>query len=221
MVRGRLSRARLGVAFALQLALGLRRGEVLGLRWEDVELDEQPCVRVRRQLQRHVGAGLALTELKTRQSRRDLDVPGPIVAQLRSWRATQAAERLSAGPDWRDRDGLVFTMPLGTPVDPDNYRHRFAEPTTAAGLGRWRTHELRHTAASILFGQDVPMKVISEILGHSSERVTSDTYVHTERVRRSRAAAVMAGALFPEPSGETTGGQSGGQIDPPGNPVGL
>jgi hypothetical protein len=91
-------------------------------------------------LERRADAGLVLAELKTRQSRRDLDLPAPLVDQLPSWRATQAAERLVAGAgwqdrDWQDRESLVFTTPLGTRVDPDNFRHRFAEVTRAAGLG--------------------------------------------------------------------------------------
>lgn len=188
---------RMGVAYAVQLALGLRRGEVLGLAWADVELDgPAPVARIRRQLLRFPRGGLVLSDLKTLQSRRDLSLPAPLVPALSAWRSVQAKERLIAGPGWRDLDGLVFTTPIGTPVDPANYRHRLASITERAGLGRWTTHELRHSAGSFLFAAGVPMKLISEMLGHSSERVTSDVYVHTAETARTQVAAAMADVLW-------------------------
>ncbi len=205
---------RLGPAFGVQLALGLRRGEVLGLCWCDVELESgSAIVHVRQQLQRVAGVGLRLSELKTAQSRRDLVLPAPMAVALRRHRVLQSTERLAAGPTWQDELGLVFTTPIGTPVDPDNFRHRLSELTTACGLGHWTTHELRHSAGSLLFAAGVPMKLISEMLGHSSERVTSDIYVHTEQAARDRVAEAMAGVLFAS-GGETgpIGGQLGGQL---------
>lgn len=201
---------RLGPAFATQLALGLRRGEVLGTRWSDLDLaDGRPALHVRTQLQRREGDGLVLTELKTPQSRRDLELPAPLADTLRRWRVVQTTERLAIGAAWRGGDDLVFTTPIGTPVDPDNYRHRLGALAEAAGLGRWTTHELRHSAGSLLFDAGVPMKLISEQLGHSSERVTSDVYVHTEREHRVRVADTMADALFGDSAAPT---EFGGQI---------
>ena len=197
---GALERDRLGPAFSLQLALGLRRGEVLGIVWSDLDLDaKRPVLRVRAQLQRQGAAGLVRTDLKTPQSRRDVDVPAPLAETLRRWRSQQAAERLALGEAWQDEAGLVFTTPIGTPVDPDNFRHRLTRVTEGLGIGRWTTHELRHSAGSLLFDAGVPMKLISEMLGHSSERVTSDVYVHTERSQRARVSDVMAGALWGAP----------------------
>ncbi len=191
---------RMGVAYAIQLALGLRRGEVLGLTWEHLDLDgEPPVASIRRQLRRFDDGGLVLADLKTPQSRRDLVIPAPLIPALRSWRSTQAAERLAIGPAWQDPAGLVFTTPVGTPVDPANYRHRLATITDKAGLGRWTTHELRHSAGSFLFAAGVPMKLISQMLGHSSERVTSDVYVHTAEAARTQVAAAMANALWADP----------------------
>ena len=94
-----------------------------------------------------------------------------------------------------------------------------SELTTGCGLGHWTTHELRHSAGSLLFAAGVPMKLISEMLGHSSERVTSDIYVHTEQAARDRVAEAMAGVLFAaEEQPEPLGGQYGGQLTD-GNPV--
>jgi integrase len=191
-----LSSERLGVAYEVTLALGLRRGEVLGLLWDDLDLDAKPPVlRVRQQLQRRAGRGLLLTELKTAKSRRDLVLPTQVGEALRRHRAAQASERLAAGPLWAGT-GLVFTTPTGTPVDPDNFRHRLAKVSEGAGLGTWTTHELRHSAGSLLFAMGVPMKVISETLGHSSERVTSEVYVHIQAHHRLEAAEAMARALW-------------------------
>jgi integrase len=192
-----LQEERLGAAFVVALALGLRRGEVLGLRWDDVDLSgEAPRLRVRQQLQRQVGKGLVLTDLKTPKSRRTLDLPSQVAGILRSHRAGQRTERLRAGSDWADTHGLVFTTPLGKPVDPDNFRHLLARITEGAGLGTWKTHELRYSAGSLLFAMGIPMKVISETLGHSSERVTSDIYVQVMESHRAEAAQAMSKTLW-------------------------
>ena len=197
-----LSTERLGSAYVLQLALGLRRGEVLGIRWDDLELDAVPGrLRVRSQIQRSAGGGLELVALKTQQSRRDLVLPAPLVTELKSWGACQARERLYLGPAWRNDWDLVFTTPAGTPMDPSNYRRRLLKAATRAGIGPRTTHDLRHAAGSILFGQGVPMKLISESLGHTSERITSDTYVHTERAHLEVVAAAMSEALWPDGDG--------------------
>lgn len=191
---------RMGIAYVMQLALGLRLGEVLGLSWADLELETAPAASICRQLRRFEDGGLVLTDLKTPQSRRTLALPAPLVSGLSSWRSEQAQERLAAGPSWCDRSNLVFTTPIGTPVDPANYRHRLATITDKAGLGRWTTHELRHSAGSFLFAAGVPMKLISETLGHSSERVTSDVYVHTAEAATRQVASTMAEVLWGQQS---------------------
>jgi integrase len=107
---------------------------------------------------------------------------------LRTYQVAQVEARLAAGPLWRDQDGLVFTTPLGTPIDPDNFRHRLGHLMECAGVGKWTTHELRHSTGSLLYAMGLDMRVISEVLGHSSERVTSDVYVHLMRQHRAAAA---------------------------------
>lgn len=217
---------RLGAAFVLQLALGLRKGEVLGIRWQDLDLDSSPPIlRVRQQLQRlGAGAGLVLLDLKTPKSRRDLVLPAHVLRSLRTWRATQNTERLAAGPNWPASVDLVFTTPLGTPLDPANFRRLLSKLTSAAGLGHWTTHDLRHSAGSLPFAEGAPMKLISEMLGHSSERVTSDVYVHTQVAAREHLAAMMTEALWGGGEGsemEPFGGQSGGQMFESGNDSGV
>jgi integrase len=187
---------RLEAAYLVALALGLRRGEVIGLSWTDVSLEGQvPILRVERQLVRHRG-GLRLMEVKTAGSRRTLHLPQPVIEALRAQRARQAAERLSMEEAWRNDSGLVFTTPMGTPLDPENFGHTVPRICEAAGLGRWTLHELRHSCASLLIAMGVPLEVVSETLGHSSIRVTKDVYGHLLAPARAAAADAMARALW-------------------------
>lgn len=173
---------RLEAAYVVALALGLRRGELLGLQWADIDLDaERPTLTVRRSLKRLREVGLVADDTKTKGSRRRVHLPAQAVAALRRHRARMNAERLAVGPAWPanplDLD-LIFRSPLGTPMDPDNFRQATYRATVAAGIGRWSPHELRHSAASLLIAQDVPLKVVSEVLGHSGIRITADVYGH-------------------------------------------
>lgn len=185
------------VPMTLQLALGLRRGELLGLAWPDLDLDATPAtLTVRRQLQRRPGRGLVLDRLKTVKSARTLALPAPVAELLRSHRVSQAKDRLLLGSAWTGTDELVFTTPLGTPVDPDNYRHQVGRLAEAAGLGHIGTHVLRHSAGSFLFALGLPMRTISELLGHATTRVTEDVYVHVQAAARAEAAEATSQALW-------------------------
>lgn len=173
---------RMEAAYVVALTLGLRRGELLGLTWADVDLDaDKPTLTVVRSLKRLPGVGLELSDTKTKGSKRRIHLPAPTVAALRRHRKRQAEERLAVGPTWPALPlghDLVFRSPIGTPVDPDNFRNQTYALTTRALGERWSPHELRHSAASLLIAQDVPLKVVSEVLGHSSIRITADVYGH-------------------------------------------
>lgn len=191
---------RLEAAFTVALALGLRRGELLALAWDDLDLDSTPPrLTVRRGLKRLPDRGLVLDDTKTRQSRRTVHLPGPVVASLREHRRRQAADRLLAGPEWVARPlgaDLVFRTPFGTAMDPDNFRHICYRVTEEAGLGRWSPHELRHSAASLLLAMGVPLKVVSETLGHASIRITADIYGHLMEPAKAEASDAMTTALW-------------------------
>ena len=163
------------------LATGLRRSEVLGLCWGDVDLSVCPAtLQITHALKRE-RSGLVFGEPKTRRTKRVLYIPDVTALILREHRVAQKRERLEFGPgwggEWVEHD-FVFTSPVGTPIDPSNFAKALSRATEVAGLGSWTPHEFRHTAASLMIASDVPLKQVSEALGHSSIAVTADVYGH-------------------------------------------
>lgn len=168
---------RLEGLYLLCLSIGLRRGEALGLRWADLDLGEA-TLSVVQQVQWVPGQGtVVVTHPKTKRSRRTVRITDDCVKALRVQRTRQAAERLRAGEYWQDH-GLVFPSSIGTPLDPRNLTRAFHSLCDRAGLPRERLHNLRHSAASFLLAQGVPLRVVMEILGHSSIQMTADLYTH-------------------------------------------
>lgn len=174
----------------IALTMGLRRGEILGLRWSDIDADTG-VLWVRQAVQR-VNGGLRLVEPKTHRSRRALPIPGLALGALDRQRARQAAERLAAGPIWQD-NGLVFASVIGTLLEPRNVNRHFERLRDQAGLS-WvwvRLHDLRHACATFLLAQGVEPRTVMEILGHSTIRLTMDTYSHVLPDRLQAAAEAM------------------------------
>lgn len=165
----------LEAAYLAALSLGLRRGEVLGLRWSDVDF-EAKTITIAQALAR-VGGKLHFIEPKTRQSRRRLPLHDGLVAALREHRRRQIEARLATGPRWHDR-GLVFTTGIGTPLEPRALNEDFEGLVAKAALRRVRLHDLRHACASFLLAQGIHPRVVMELLGHSQISLTMDTYSH-------------------------------------------
>ncbi|RBM05694.1 site-specific integrase, partial [Streptomyces sp. PT12] len=166
---------RLWAAYELAVRLGLRRGEVLGLRWKDVDLYEG-VLTVRQALQR-VGGELLVVAPKTQRSARRVALPAECVRALRAQRAQQLADKHAAGENWKGTGaGLVFTTKNGTPIEPRNLNRSFDALCARAGVRKVRFHDLRHTCASLLHEQGADARTIMEVLGHSSIRVTMDIY---------------------------------------------
>jgi integrase len=182
---------RLEAAYVLALTLGLRRGEVLGLRWSDLEdRGDDLLVHVRQQLLRD-HQGVRLAELKTAGSRRSLPLARPAIDALEQHRVRQEAEEVVRGARWRNDAELIFTSTVGTPLDPEAFGRTVPRITKAAGLGHWSIHELRHSCASLLLAMEVPLEVVADQLGHSSIRVTKDVYGHLLPGARAKAAEAM------------------------------
>jgi integrase len=155
--------------------LGLRRGEVLGMRWQDLDLGHAR-LHVRQAL--HIVNGtLMLGEPKTAASVRDVPLPAQLVLTLHSYRARQLQTKLLAGSAWRDQD-LVFCTARGTPVAPRNMLDDWHMLLEHAALPRMRFHDLRHSFATLLLKRRVPTKVVQELLGHSDPNITTQIYQH-------------------------------------------
>ena len=184
---------RLYALFAVGVAIGLRRGELLALRWADVDLDER-VVRVRQTVQRLPDVGLIFGTPKTGKSRRTVPLPARSIKVLRSHRARQAAEALALGPAWTD-SGLVFTSTVGTVIEPRNLSRLFDQLILAADVRRIRFHDLRHTCASLLLAQGVPPRVVMDVLGHSQLAITMDLYSHVMPTALREAADAIDRAL--------------------------
>jgi integrase len=186
---------RLHALYLLALATGMRQGELLALRWRDVDL-EHGALSVTASLQRPK-SGLKLNPRpKTRSSRRRISLAPELVAILRGHRAVQLAERLSQGELWVDQD-LVFCNSIGGPYRSTNLEHHNFKPLVKrAGVPEIRFHDLRHTAATILLLEGVNPKVVSEMLGHASVAITLDLYSHVLPNMQRDAAAAMASVLW-------------------------
>lgn len=176
---------------------GLRRGEVLGLRWRDVDLE---AGRLRVTQQRVRGAdGLGYGAPKTAKGRRSVALDPSTIAALRSHRARQLEDRLAFGPGYQDAD-LVFARADGSPEDPDGISGAFDRLGRLAVLPRIRFHDLRHTHATLALSAGIHPKVVQERLGHSSITVTLDTYSHAIPAMQEDAATRIAALLDAEVS---------------------
>jgi integrase len=186
---------RIWAAYELAVRLGLRRGEVLGLRWKDVDLIGG-VIHIRQSLQR-VSGELTAAATKTRRSTRRVALPVECATALRARRAQQRADRLAADPEkWQTSD-LVFTTRNGTPIEPRNLNRAFEALSRRAGIRKVRFHDLRHTCASLLHEQGADARTIMEVLGHSSIRVTMDIYtfvrLDTQRAAFNRVGDALSG----------------------------
>ena len=188
---------RLEALYVLAVYTGMRRGELLGLKWADVDLDASPViVRIRRTLTRvDNGRRLALGQPKTKTSIRTVRLTRRAADALRTHRARQAEEKLRAGAHYEDQ-GLIFAGESGGLINPSNLRQRSFTPLLKrAGLPRITFHDLRHTCASLLFQKNVHPKNVQVLLGHASAAITLDTYSHMLPGMGGEAADAMEEAL--------------------------
>ena len=185
---------RLFAAWLLAATTGMRRGELLGLRWRDVDLDaETASVRQIRTIARY--EVLTLTP-KTDKGSRTIALDPQTVAVLRSYRVAQMEERLLVGPAYRDSGDLVFTREDGSPIHPERFSASFRQHCARSGLPVIRLHDVRHSYVTALLSEGVPLKVVSQRVGHASPMVTMTIYQHVLPGDDRVAAAIGARAIL-------------------------
>lgn len=176
----------------LALGTGLRRGEILGLRWSDIDLPRS-SLTVAQSLETTT-TGLRFKEPKTKRGRRTIALSASVVEELKAHRARQAKERLQLGLG-KDPAMLVFTKIDGEPVQPDGMSKEFVALAKRAGLPGVTLHTLRHTHASDMLRANIHPKIVSERLGHASVAITLDVYSHAVPGLQEDAASRIDAAL--------------------------
>ncbi len=184
-----LEGGRLHAPALLALTTGLRRGELLALRWQDVEASAMVVCRSIQQ----TNEGIAFKTPKSGRGR-TVALPEIAVALLRKHKASQAQERLLLGPAYQDHD-LVFPRPDGRPWEPDSFTSTFASSVRRVDMRGVNFHSLRHSHATILLGQGVNPKIVSERLGHAKVSTTLDVYSHVLPGMQEEAARRIDAAL--------------------------
>ncbi|WP_370617672.1 tyrosine-type recombinase/integrase [Mumia sp. Pv 4-285] len=180
---------RLAARWLIGLLLGLRQGEVLGLTWDDVDLDGQ-SMAVNHALQK-IDNEFTLVAPKTKRSARVLPIPTVVLESLKRRRSDQLADADLAAQLWQGNElDLLFTTHVGTPIERSNDYRAFQALLKRAGLRKIRLHDLRHTAASLMLEQGIPARVVMELLGHSQISLTLDTYTHVDK-RLLKDASVL------------------------------
>ena len=214
--------------WSMALALGLRQGETLGLRWSDVDFDAA-SLRVRRAVQRQTwkhgctpnglqascghprgaecparhGGGVKLVETKTKASRRTLAVPDPLLEELRRQRRAQVTERLAAGPAWPSDLDLIFPDAAGRPMDPARDWREWKNLLKVAAVRDARLHDARHTAATLMLVQGVDVRTLMAIMGWT-EMTTAQRYSHAVDEMRFEAARRIGAVLWQTPAPSQT-----------------
>jgi integrase len=179
-------------AYVLILVLGLRRGEILGMGWDAVDLDQE-IVMIEAQLQR-IRRRLVHDETKTEASTAPLPLPGICSAALKLRKITQDAARKTAGDRWTEST-FVFTTRYGNPIDPRSFNRSFTSRCQRAGVRVIRLHDTRHTCGSLLAALDVHPRIAMQILRHSKIAVTMEIYTHVPSAATRKALKRLGKSL--------------------------
>jgi integrase len=185
---------RLGPLWHTLAMTGMRRGEALGLRWTDIDL-EAGRLSIQRSLVPAAGE-VIVSEPKTAKGRRSIALDPGTVDGLREQAQRQLDDQVAAGEAYSATDEYVFTDELGGPLDPDRVSKYFNTAVRKALLPRIRLHDLRHTHATLALQAGVHPKVVQERLGHSTIAITLDIYSHVIPAMQKEAAVLIAGLVF-------------------------
>jgi integrase len=180
----------------LMASTGMRRGEVLGLRWTDIDLKGSTITI--RSTRIRFGKTTATSTPKTARGNRTIAIGPATLSALRAWKRTQTTERLQVGARWQGEHGLVVTNIDGAAPNPEGFSNLFARLVRAARLPSIRLHDLRHSYATAALAAGVPVKVLSQRIGHADVGVTLAVYAHV-MPGDDEDAARRAEALFAEP----------------------
>lgn len=200
--------SRLHALYLAAIATGMRQGELLGLRWQDIDL-AAGSITTKQTLAR-VDGQVIYQSPKTRGSRRAVIIPERVISVLESHRARILREKAALGEDYQD-NGLVFPKADGAPMNQPTLRRHFRSDQERAGVPVIRWHDLRHTSATLLFAKGVHPKVVSERLGHSRIGITLDTYSHVLPAMQEEAARAMGDILGSGTDSGTCGDGEGQQ----------
>jgi integrase len=192
LLRG-LQGTRYHAPILVAVTCGLRRGELLGLRWRDVDFGAKVLTVMQVVEQTKEGGVTLRSRPKTKKSRRPVAIPSFVVAALKVHKAEQNERKLEQGNTWKDND-LVFPAPDGAPWSPSYFSRMFSYYANRLGI-ECRLHDLRHSHATQLLGQGINAKVVSERLGHSTVAFTLNTYAHVIEGMDQAAARKIGTAL--------------------------
>lgn len=181
--------------YHLAVKTGMRQGELLGLKWIDLQWGSGRLY-VRRQVQDVRGEGRIFQEPKTRSGRRTIQLGEGTLQALRLHRDRQQLQKAVAGERWQEND-LIFPSNIGTPLDASNMRLDFKRIIKLSGIPKVRFHDLRHTAASLMLNNGIPVIVVSRILGHSKPSITLDIYGHLYNEMQEEASRLMDELVSP------------------------
>ncbi|SDC69277.1 Site-specific recombinase XerD [Candidatus Frackibacter sp. WG11] len=173
---------------------GMRRGEMLGLRWKDIDLNKK-TIQVRQISQRIRNEGIIFKKPKTKSSERLISISNNVVKAIKKIKREQSENKLLLGPNYYTKQNLVFCNEDGSPANPQGVTRRFKRVAKRAGFKDIRLHDLRHTHATLLLQEGVHPKVVQERLGHSSITQTLDTYSHVIPSLQQEAADKLEGLI--------------------------
>jgi integrase len=179
----------------LALFTGVRRGELLALRWVNTDLDAKKIIRIREALEETRAHGIRFKRAKTKSGHRDISLPDIVVEALREHRRRQLEDRVALGLGKLPDDALVFPALDGGPQSPRSFSGEWAELAESIGMGDISLHALRHTHASQLIDAGIDVVAISKRLGHASPNITLQIYAHSFRKRDDKAAEAINAAL--------------------------